>query len=236
MSTNIYQSTNSDDFSRQSLAYPYFYGWEDLYTQYASMMSMNLMAQNLWAWNNQTNIGDYWFCDVQPCLAPYNHIEQTSYWYEIPSLKNDNTCCSSFKKFNVVKRTRKNPLPHIEQNLRKLLMFANEGKELNFEHSEKSARGLYHGLSSRRSKFIGVLKNREQWQVLLNEGKVKKYIGTYATEIEAAIVNDFYSIGINGLTAKTNFSYTHNQVLEMICHFFENNNQFDPSTFASQMH
>ena len=236
MSTNLYQSTNFDEFSWQSLAHPYFYWWEDLYTQYATMLRTNVMAQNLWVNNDQMEIVNYWLCDVQSCLIPYNHIEQANYWYKILLLKNKNACISSSNKFNVVKKTRKNPLPHIEQNLKKLLMLANEGINLRFKHSKKSARGLYFGLSNRRSKYIGVLKNRNQWQVLLNEGKIKKYIGTYTTEIEAAIASDFYSIGINGLTAKTNFSYNHSQVLKMICHFFfENNNQFDSTLFVSQM-
>jgi len=78
---------------------------------------------------------------------------------------------------------------------------------ISFKASTKSSRGLHNGKSTRRSQFIGVLRNGKRWQVLINVGKKKKYIGTYAEEKEAAIVHDFYSIGLNGVGAKTNFSY-----------------------------
>ena len=134
---------------------------------------------------------------------------------------------------NLNKRTS---LPDIDNNLMKILKFIERGNHVNFEHSTKSARGLYHGLSKRRSQFIGVLKNGTKCQVLINEGKIKKYIGTYPSEIEAAIVHDFYSIGINGMSAKTNFNYNEIQVVNMIQSYFDSNKNFDPSIFASQMH
>ena len=127
-------------------------------------------------------------------------------------------------------------LPSIKDNLIKILYFINIGIFIYLNHSNKSARGLFNGVSWRRSRYIGVLRNRSKWQVLLNEGKVKKYIGTYPTEKEAAIVNDFYSIGINGLAAKTNFSYNSSQIAWMITSYFSNNMQFDPSIFASQIY
>ena len=37
-------------------------------------------------------------------------------------------------------------------------------------------------------------KNGENWQVLINYGKFKKYIGTFSSEKQAAITYDFYSI------------------------------------------
>jgi hypothetical protein len=46
---------------------------------------------------------------------------------------------------------------------------------------------------SRRSQYIGVSKNGLNWQVLVNIGLNKHYIGTYEDEIEAAVAYDFYA-------------------------------------------
>ena len=234
MSTNNHQTGNFDYFFGTDLTNPFIYDWEVNYAQHASLI--NLMTQCFWVWNEKMNKESCWLCDVLEHFWSWYQTIQTNYNSKARFIMNEDASMDLQKKFSVIKRSRKNPLPDIEHNLKNLLTLADEGKELNFKHSEKSAKGLYHGVSSKRSKYIGVIKNRDQWQVLLNEGKVKKYIGTYATEIEAAIVSDFYSIGINGYTAKTNFSYNHNQVIEMILHFLSNDNQFDPSMFIPQMY
>ena len=108
-------------------------------------------------------------------------------------------------------------------------------KILQFTHNEKSARGLHNGISSRRSQFIGVLRNANRWQVLINYRGIKKYIGTYVSEKEAAIIHDFYSIGINGIKGKTNFSYDNELIERMINSYFENDKHFDASKFISQL-
>ena len=110
-------------------------------------------------------------------------------------------------------RRRNAELPNIDNNLLKILELIDRDVCVSFMHCEKSARGLHKGLSYRRSSFVGVLRNRSRWQVLINEGKRKKYIGTYWSEIEAAIAHDFYSMGINMLNAKTNFYYSPNLII-----------------------
>jgi hypothetical protein len=87
--------------------------------------------------------------------------------------------------------------------------------------------------SGRRSMFIGVSKNGQNWQVLINMGKFKKYIGTYPTEKEAAIAYDFYSICLHLKKAKTNFTYDRDVLLDMIQCYKENKNVFDPVRFLS---
>ena len=47
---------------------------------------------------------------------------------------------------------------------------------------------------SRKSPYIGVSRNKDHWQVLINNKTSKLYIGTYMSEFEAAIAYDFYSI------------------------------------------
>ena len=58
-----------------------------------------------------------------------------------------------------------------------------------------------------RSRFIGVSKNGPNWQALISINKRKTYIGSFCSELEAAKAFDKYSILMNNLTAKTNFSY-----------------------------
>lgn len=135
----------------------------------------------------------------------------------------------------VKERKRKNNLPNVDANLERILKLIQKGKEVHFQATVKSSRGLHNGTSKRRSQYIGVLKNGFRWQVLINAGRTKKYIGTFCEEKEAALVHDFYSIGLNGLKAKTNFSYSQDLVVEMIQNYFETDRMFDPNEFSSRV-
>ena len=130
-------------------------------------------------------------------------------------------------------RKRRSNLPNIDRNLKKILGLIKDSKEIVFEHNDKSSRGLHNGQSNRRSQFIGVLKNGHRWQVLINVGKVKKYIGTFWDEMEAALVHDFYCIGINGKRAKTNFTYDSNMLENMITSYYNSDKVFNPSLFTN---
>lgn len=88
-----------------------------------------------------------------------------------------------------------------------------EGRQMNKDKPGKK------NIRSRSSNFIGVSKNGLHWQVLINYGKTKKYIGTYSSEKEAAIAYDFYSIILNPQRAKTNFSYTSDLLVQMIASY-----------------
>ena len=235
MNSNLYQPTNIDDFGYQCNLYPFGCNWTDLYAQWAAIQSLNLMADCYWVWDEQPLTMNYWNCSDQSNAVSCYAYEQSLLNNQLAAFDYSKQNKIASKDFNIVKRARRNPLPDIDDKLRQLLKLAVDGSQISFTASTKSARGLYHGVSERRSKYIGVLRNREQWQVLLNDGKRKKYIGTYETELEAALVNDFYAIGINGLSAKTNFSYSHSQVMAMIEQYFESNSQFDPAMFASQI-
>ena len=109
--------------------------------------------------------------------------------------------------YAVKQRKRKSRLPNLDYQLKKIMRSINDGINVCFKSKSKTTRGLHNGESDRRSRFIGVLKGKSGWQTLINVGKTKRYIGTYTTESQAALVHDFYSIGINGLKAKTNFDH-----------------------------
>ena len=73
--------------------------------------------------------------------------------------------------------------------------------------------------SSRKSSYIGVSKNGPNWQSMISVEKRKSYIGTYNTELEAAQSFDFYSLLTHGFSAKTNFSYSKNNIYDLINRF-----------------
>lgn len=200
-------------------------------------LSLNSVTKEVFPLNIESLMESYCLWDDQVLLIPINSIHIAELDNCFPCFYNYGVCDCPFRRgYSIIKRTRKNWLPNVDKNLEIILRLACQGNQISFKQSKKWARGLFYGTSKRRSKYIGVLRNREKWQVLINEGKKKKYIGTYMTEIEAAVASDFYSIGINGLSAKTNFSYNHDQVMEMINQYLTSDNQFNPSILISLMH
>ena len=68
----------------------------------------------------------------------------------------------------------------------------------------------------RRSKFRGVSKNGNQWQVLLMHNKGKSYVGSYSSEEFAAKIYDILAIKLRGIKARTNFKYTYEQIKKIV--------------------
>ena len=75
---------------------------------------------------------------------------------------------------------------------------------------------IFVGIGKRSSKYRGVSKNGNQWQVLIMVNKSKTYIGTYSSEIIAARIYDIIAIKNRGIKARTNFVYSKNK-LTKIC-------------------
>ena len=65
-----------------------------------------------------------------------------------------------------------------------------------------------HNRSTRGSKYRGVSKNGTKWQIMIVRGDIRKYLGAIDKEQTAARFYDKYAMIIQGLEAKTNFSYT----------------------------
>lgn len=57
-----------------------------------------------------------------------------------------------------------------------------------------------------------------KWQMMIMGNQKKIYIGAVESEMEAAAIYDKISILIHGMKAKTNFSYTKQQVEEILAH------------------
>mmetsp|Transcript_29225 Transcript_29225/g.25845 ORF Transcript_29225/g.25845 Transcript_29225/m.25845 type:complete len:134 (+) Transcript_29225:167-568(+) len=128
---------------------------------------------------------------------------------------------TSKKSRPVWPRTRKATPLEVRKNLKEMYEELKEGG-FYFNKRVKTTRGLHKGHSRRRSRYVGVSKNRHHYQTLLTTKRNKKYIGTYLTEEQAALTYDFYSFGLNGLNAKTNFSHSGEEVMQMIKFYFDN--------------
>ena len=68
----------------------------------------------------------------------------------------------------------------------------------------------------RGSKFRGVSRNGNQWQVIIMVNKKKRYVGSYSKEEEAAKAYDKVALQNHGSKAKTNFDYTKKEVEEIL--------------------
>jgi len=132
-------------------------------------------------------------------------------------------------------KRKKHKLPSIETNLKKLICKLRNNEVTEFNSRPKNIKKCFKNNSKRRSQFIGVSKNGNSWQVLINVRNQKKYIGGYTKEKDAAISYDFYTIALRGAEAKTNFNYDKDLVLEMIDAYYANGNTFRPAPFVSRV-
>ena len=98
----------------------------------------------------------------------------------------------------------------LEKNLDKK---ENENKNIELEEKSKNLNNNNNKSRGQRgSKYRGVSKNGNQWQVLIMINKKKRYIGNYRNEEEAAMFYDIVAIQNHGSKAKTNFYYTPEEI------------------------
>lgn len=133
----------------------------------------------------------------------------------------------------VRKRRRKNNLPDIDSHIQEVWNLIKDGELIYLQFTSKNINALTVDNCRRRSQYTGVSRNGRNWQVLVNMGKDKKYIGSYTSEKEAAIAYDFYTIWLHKMKAKTNFSYHSSLVEQMIESYYANKRVFDPTAFVS---
>ena len=87
---------------------------------------------------------------------------------------------------------------------------------LNSPSSSKNLKKLnkiaFIGKSKRSSRYRGVSRNGNQWQVLIMLKRGKSYVGSYNSEEFAARIYDILSIKYRGIKARTNFKYSSEQI------------------------
>ena len=105
---------------------------------------------------------------------------------------------------NEVKVLKNNKVVYVNSYLLKSPSTSKNLKKLN--------KISFIGRSKRSSRFKGVSKNGNQWQVLLMHKKGKSYVGSYISEELAAKIYDILAIKCRGIKARTNFKYNYEQI------------------------
>jgi len=90
----------------------------------------------------------------------------------------------------------------------------NNNSTENIFQQKKNIKFINRGL--RGSKYRGVSKNGNQWQVLIMLNKSKSYVGTFPSEYIAARIYDMIALQNRGEKAKTNFLYN-NEEMKKLC-------------------
>lgn len=140
-----------------------------------------------------------------------------------PSIKTDNLKNINakqnnlFKVMNLNNADNKNDLKKDDEKImiNNKLVYANPNEidllpNSNLHRDTKKI--IFAGVGKRSSKYRGVSKNGNQWQVLIMVNKSKTYIGTYSSETIAARIYDIIAIKNRGTKARTNFIYNKNQI------------------------
>ena len=140
------------------------------------------------------------------------------------SNKNDNNI-NKMESFLLANTEKNNEIKVLKNNK---VVFMNSYL-LNSPSTSKRVKKLkkitFIGGSKRSSKFRGVSKNGNQWQVLLMYKKSKSYVGSYNSEEMAAKIYDFLSIKLRGVKARTNFKYTFEQIKKIGDSEFDQNSK-----------
>jgi len=111
---------------------------------------------------------------------------------------------SNFENNNEIKVVKNNKVVYVNSYLLKSPSTSRKIKKLD--------KVAFISRSKRSSRFRGVSKNGNQWQVLLMHKKGKSYVGNYNSEELAAKIYDILALKYRGIKARTNFKYTHQQI------------------------
>ena len=91
----------------------------------------------------------------------------------------------------------------------------NNAMSNNYEYNSIEDQ-LAKGRKPRGSRYRGVSRNGNQWQVLIMVNKKKRYVGSYSNEEEAARAYDKVALQNHGNKAKTNFDYNEDEVKKIL--------------------
>lgn len=170
----------------------------------------------------------YWWCISKPSKEIIPKESIVPYKIKIPKASPSSTDLDTKP---IHKRKRRNTLPEIDKLIENLIDLIDKDILTNIEGKYDRYIVSDSNKLSRKSPYIGVSRNKDHWQVLINNKTSKLYIGTYMSEFEAAIAYDFYSIWLHSYKAKTNFSHNSQAILSMIENYKSHKNTFVPDRF-----
>jgi hypothetical protein len=119
-------------------------------------------------------------------------------------IKNNGKCLFDTESNNEIKVLKNKKAVYINRSLLNSYSTSRsfkKFKKFKFEIKKKTS-----------SKYRGVSKNGNKWQVLIMINNKKCYIGSYISEEIAARVYDILAIKFRGINARTNFIYNHIQI------------------------
>lgn len=100
---------------------------------------------------------------------------------------------------------------------------SNFPNDLNYDTNKEEDPNLFFSgdeddkyKNRRGSRYRGVSRNGNQWQVLIMVNKKKRYVGSYSMEEEAAKAYDKAALQNHGPKAKTNYDYTDEELKEIL--------------------
>ena len=174
-------------------------------------------------WLNETQNTNYF------PFSAYNYESQSNLneefkWFAISDPKNE-----------IKTRKRRNSVLEVDSQISNIHKCLRNGSLYLIWGRIKQRDQYYDGPRGRSSNYIGVSMNGDNWQVLINCGKFKKYIGTFANEKQAAIMYDFYSICLHLAKAKTNFTYDAQLIEEMVESYESKSKTFDALRFVDRV-
>ena len=147
-------------------------------------------------------------------LSNNNAVKKTIY-FNVSHIKSENPKKAASKKYicqtennNEVKVLKNNKVVYVNTYLLNSYATSKNIKKLN--------KIAFIGRNKRSSRYRGVSKNGNQWQVLMMINKNKSYIGSYPSEELAARVYDVLALKNRGIKARTNFIYNSKQI-KTIC-------------------
>ena len=145
-----------------------------------------------------------------------NSTTKKNNFFNVSHLKNEKSKKKNIKKNISNSENNNNEIKVLKNNK---VVYVNTFL-LNSYSTSKNIKKLnkiaFIGRNKRSSRYRGVSKNGNQWQVLMMINKNKSYIGSYPSEELAARIYDILALKNRGIKARTNFIYNSNQI-KKIC-------------------
>ena len=167
--------------------------------------------------DNENNLSDISNCKENENNSVNKKASNNDNSINFKNVQKISTTTSKIKNIFIVNKMDGNYVNHINNNNNEVKVFKNKKVVyvnsilLDSYYSSKNLKKVkkiaFIGRTKRSSRFRGVSKNGNQWQVLIMYHKNKSYAGCYSSEEIAARIYDILAIKKRGIKARTNFVY-----------------------------